>query len=366
MTLLDNHDQRATMASAGKPRVILGLMTFGPDVENGGRITDLDTFNKALDIFQARGYDEVDTARIYVGGKQEAFTREADWKSRGLRVATKLWPGLMGVSHKADVLIENFETSLKELGADSVDIFYLHAPDRNVPYTETLSAVNALYTAGKFRQFGLSNFTAFEVAEIVTTCAHHGWVKPTILQAPYNIATRGIEAQLIPACRRYGLDVVVFSPTFGGLFGPHIPLDSKDPQSVVPKEGRFSNNFFGGGLRMAYFNENTFRAAQIVRATSQKAGLDPIEVAFRWLVHHSALNIKSAGGNDGILIGASSLGQLEANLDAVLEKGPLDQNVVLELEGAWDIMKGSAPPYWGVGGPLKYGYELEKEWFGRA
>ncbi|KAK3313379.1 putative aflatoxin B1-aldehyde reductase [Apodospora peruviana] len=318
------------MAPAGnKPRVILGLMAFGPDF---------------------RGYDEVDTARVYVGGKQEAFTREANWKSRGLKVATKLWPGLMGVSHKADVLSQNFETSLKELGTDSVDIFYLHAPDRNVPYTETLSAVNALYVAGKFRQFGLSNYTAFEVAEIVTTCAHHGWVKPTILQAPYNIITRDIEAELIPACRRYGLDVVVFSPTFG---------------ERRPQRGEILNNFFGGRLRHAYFNGQTFNAARMVRTTAAKSGLDPIEVAFRWLMHHSALNIKG-GGRDGILIGASSLAQLEANLDAVLEKGPLDEDVVRELEGAWDAMRGNAPPYWGVGGPLKYGYEIKEEWFGKA
>jgi aflatoxin B1 aldehyde reductase len=81
---------------------------------------------------------------MYVGGKQEAFTREAHWKERGLTLATKLYPS-RDVSHKPDVLTENFETSLKELGTHCVDIFYLHAADRRAPFAETLGAVDKLY-----------------------------------------------------------------------------------------------------------------------------------------------------------------------------------------------------------------------------
>ena len=67
-----------------------------------------------------------------------------------------------------------------------MDIFYLHAPDRSVPFSETLEAVNELHKEGKFVQLGLSNYTAFEVAEIVTLCNERGWVRPTIYQAMYN------------------------------------------------------------------------------------------------------------------------------------------------------------------------------------
>jgi len=109
-----------------KPRVILGLMTIGPDAAGGARITSLPEYNEILDHFQAAGYNEIDTARTYVGGKQEAFTREANWKSRGLTIATKVYPNNAGM-HKPEVLTEHFNTSLKELGADCVDIFYLHA-----------------------------------------------------------------------------------------------------------------------------------------------------------------------------------------------------------------------------------------------
>lgn len=109
-----------------KPRVILGLMTFGPDATAGARITSLSEYNSFLDHLQGAGYSEIDTARIYVGGKQEAFTREAKWKERGLTIATKVYPSTPG-THKPEVLTEQFNISLKELGADCVDIFYLHA-----------------------------------------------------------------------------------------------------------------------------------------------------------------------------------------------------------------------------------------------
>lgn len=88
-------------------------------------------------------------------------------------------------------------------------ILYLHAADRATPFAETLEAVDKLHKAGKFVTFGISNFTSFEVAEIVMTCKYNGWVRPTLYQAMYNCITRSIEAELVPACRRYGLDIVM-------------------------------------------------------------------------------------------------------------------------------------------------------------
>lgn len=177
------------IAQNPKPRVILGLMTFGPDESAGARITSLDEYNQCLDYFQQQGYNEVDTARSYVAGKQEAFTREAKWKERGLTLATKWYPDKPG-AHKPAVLRATLDLSLKELGTDCVDIFYLHAPDRSVPFAETLEAVNDLHKQGKFVQLGLSNYTAFEVAEIVTLCTEKGWVRPTIYQGMYNAISK--------------------------------------------------------------------------------------------------------------------------------------------------------------------------------
>lgn len=103
--------------STGKPRVILGLMTFGPDASAGARITSLDEYNKCLDYFQSQGYNEVDTARTYIGGKQEAFTKEARWQERGLTLATKVYPREPG-THRPEKLRESLETSLRELGTN--------------------------------------------------------------------------------------------------------------------------------------------------------------------------------------------------------------------------------------------------------
>jgi aflatoxin B1 aldehyde reductase len=64
-------------------------MTFGPKAEDGARILTLDEYKKALDHFQSKGYDEIDTARSYVGGQQEDWTAQAGWKERGLKIATK-------------------------------------------------------------------------------------------------------------------------------------------------------------------------------------------------------------------------------------------------------------------------------------
>ena len=245
-------------STGGKARVILGLMTFGKDETAGARITEVSELGRVLDRLQERGYGELDTARVYVNGTQEAFTREARWKERGFTLATKVkYPAEDGDNAPAKVE-ESVEQSLKELGTDCVDvsledyrppppplvyfnraisfspgsptvhlltlrppcqqILYLHCPDRATPFAETLEAVNRLHKAGKFVRLGLSNFTAAEVAEVVMTCKYNGWVRPTVYQAMYNAITRGIDAELVPACRRYGIDIVVYNPIAGGLF----------------------------------------------------------------------------------------------------------------------------------------------------
>lgn len=118
------------VAASPTHRVILGLMTFGPTEKNGARITAVPEFAKVLNLFQSRGYNEVDTARVYVGGEQEKFTRDAGWKDRGLTLATKVkYPGQPG-DNQADKVAASVETSLKELGTDCVDLLYLHAAVR--------------------------------------------------------------------------------------------------------------------------------------------------------------------------------------------------------------------------------------------
>ncbi|ESA42723.1 hypothetical protein GE21DRAFT_8442 [Neurospora crassa] len=344
------------IAQNPQPRVILGLMTFGTDPETGARVTTIPEFSKVLDLFQSRGYNEVDTARMYIGGKQEAFTREAGWKDRGLTLATKVIYPTNGGDNTRDKVLESADISLKELGTDCVDILYLHAADRKTPFAETLSAINDLHKAGKFVRFGISNFTSFEVAEIVMTCKYNNWVLPTIYQGMYNAITRSLETELVLACRRYGLDIVVYNPLAGGLFSGKIKS-----HDMVPESGRFSDvNKMGVMYRGRYFKESTFRALQVVEQAVEKAGLTMIETALRWMVHHSALKIKD--GNDGVIIGVSSIDQLDSNLTD-LEKGPLPEEVVKALDEAWKIAKVDTVNYWH--GTVEYGYDVREALFGK-
>lgn len=230
--------------------------------------------------------------------------------------------------------------------------------DRATPFAETLEALNELHKAGKFVRLGLSNFTAFEMAEVVMTCKYNGWVRPTIYQGMYNMILRGLEAELIPACRRYGLDVVVYNPIAGGLFSGKIK--SAD---MVPADGRFSNTAASGKMyRGRYFRQNTFDALRLVEDAVAHEDLSMIEAALRWTVHHSALRMVD-GGKDGVIIGVSSQEQLDENLTH-LEKGPLPAELAKKLDQAWAITKADAPNYWHF--DLSYSYDTVEALFGKG
>ncbi|CCT68396.1 related to potassium channel beta subunit protein [Fusarium fujikuroi] len=343
-----------------KPRVILGLMTFGPpgSEQLDARIFDPETYNKALDLFQSKGYNEVDTARIYVGGKQEGWTgSQTNWKERGLTVDTKVkYPAQPG-ENTYDKVIESVETSLKELGTDCIDLLYLHRPDRGTPFQETLGAINKLHKDGKFVKFGISNFTAYEVAEVVMICKYNNWVRPTVYQGMYNCLTRSIEAELFVACRRYGLDIVVYNPIAGGLLSGKIKS-----MDIKPESGRFSDQSkIGTAYRQRYFRESTFKALKAIEEATEKNGLSMLETALRWIIHHSGLKVTN--GNDGIIIGMSNIQQLEQNLELV-EKGPLPDEVVKALDQAWLYSKADTANYWH--GDLEYTYDVHEALFGAS
>ncbi|KAF4339936.1 oxidoreductase [Fusarium beomiforme] len=302
-----------------KPRVVLGLLTFGPEgSENyGSRITSLNTFNQCLNYLQSRGYNEVDTARTYVGGQQESWTRRTNWRERNLTLATKWYPYKPG-DHSKAIVKENLNKSLSELGSDRVDIFYLHAPDRSVPFQETLEAL----------------------AELWNIADQKGWVKPSVYQAMYNCLTRAIEEELVPCCRKYGLDILVYNPLAGGV------LSGRYKSKEIPDDGgRYSTQdpVIGAMYREKYFKDVNFEALKAIQPVAGKLELTLLEIAFRWLVHHSKLKVMD--GNDGLVIGISSLGQLESNLDNV-EKGPLPEEVLEVLDEAWKISKPFCSLYW--------------------
>lgn len=324
-----------------KPRVILGLMTFGPPGSefHGTRVTSLGEFEQCLNHLQQNRYNEIDTARQYVKGQQEGWTNKAGWQKRQFSLATKCYPEKPGW-HSRSSIREILNTSLHELGTEQVDIFYLHAPDRSVSFEETIQACDELYREGKFKILGLSNYAAWEVAEIWQIANERGYVKPTIYQAMYNAITRVIEDELIPCCRKYSIDIVVYNPLAGGV------LSGKYKSKEVPTEGRFAETDprIGGMYRDRYFRDSNFQALQLIEPVAKKHGLSLLEIAFRWCRHHSKLKMTD-GGNDGMVIGVSSLDQLKSNLIDI-EKGPLPDEVVEALDQAWLITKATAPTYW--------------------
>jgi aflatoxin B1 aldehyde reductase len=167
-----------------------------------------------------------------------------------------------------------------------------------------------------------------------------------------NIA-RSIETELIPACKRYGIEIVVYNPLAGGIFS------GKYKTKDVPAEGRYSDTAASGSMyRKRYFRNATFEALAIIEPVVQKHGLTLPETAFRWIHHHSGLDIKN--GRDGIIIGVSSFAQLESNLSNV-QKGPLPEEVVEALDKAWLITKPTTPNYWHL--DLKYTYDTQEALF---
>lgn len=201
---------------------------------------------------------------------------------------------------------------------------------------------------------------------------YNNWVRPSIyqvrfhqpihffmlmgFQGMYNAITRSLERELIPACKRYGLDVVIYNPIAGGLFSGK--YKSKD----IPSEGRYSDAVgrMGEMYRKRYFKDSTFKALKIIEPVVEKHGLTMVETALRWVANHSALNFKD--GNDGIIIGVSSEAQLEENLKDC-EKGSLPQEVLDALDKAWKVSEPDTPNYWHL--DLKYTYDTRKALFGR-
>jgi len=177
---------------------------------------------------------------------------------------------------------------------------------------------------------------------VVQICKSKGWVRPTIYQAMYNAITRAIDEELVPCCRKYGIDIVVYNPLAGGIFSGK--YKSKDHQ---PSEGRFSDAS-GRSAKMyreRYFSDSTFKALEMIEPVAKNYNLTLLEIGLRWCVHHSLLNIKD-DGRDGVIIGVSSLAQLESNIKD-LEKGPLPAEVVDVLDKAWEtVTKATCPLYW--------------------
>ncbi|KAG2368644.1 NADP-dependent oxidoreductase domain-containing protein [Suillus spraguei] len=296
----------------------------------GGRINTVEDAQKIIDVFTSHGHRQIDTARAYGGGTSEEIISELDLK--GCTVDTKIYPREPG-DFASDKIRASLESSMKALGKAKIKVLYLHAPDRSVPIEDTLRGINELYNEGFFEEFGVSNYNAWEVAEMVGITRSNGWVKPTVYQGPYNALERRAETELFPCLRHFGIRFYAYSPLASGLLAGKI-LSETDMQTNRwdPKVSSLA-----GMLRVKY--SPFIPILRELKVVLDKEGIPVSEAAYRWLQHHSRLQ-----PGDGIIIGASSIDQLKNNLKEN-EGGPLPDEVVTSMEDAWGQAKGVAPHY---------------------
>ena len=300
---------------------ILGTMTFGDQV-------DQITAETMMASFTAAGHLELDTAHTYCDGRTEEMLGRilTDEKRAQLIIASKVNPWNEGGLQAGEVH-RQFAEILQRLGRDSIDLLYLHSPDLDTPIEQTLKACFELFQQGKFRHFGLSNFAAWQVAEVVELCRRHGWMEPEVYQGMYNALTRDVERELFPCLRNYGMRFYAYNPLAGGLLtGKHLSLQQ------IPDDGRFNRE---RGYLQRYWKKDYFDVLQELQTACAASDIKPVEVAMSWLVNHSLLD--SACG-DGIILGASSVAHLQQNM-AACQQASIPQPILDILDHGWEIIK---------------------------
>jgi aryl-alcohol dehydrogenase-like predicted oxidoreductase len=308
--------------------LVLGTMTFGDTVDADGAAA-------MVDAALAAGITHIDTANGYAGGESERMLAQllAGRRDR-VTLATKA-----GIPHpdagdhsplSAAGLRASVEGSLSRLGTDHIDLFYLHQPDRAAPLSETLGTVAELVAEGKIGALGVSNYAAWQIAELNHTADDSRAPRPAAAQQLYNLLARRIEEEYVEFASVTGLTTVVYNPLGGGLLTGRHSFDND------PAEGRFGDSRLAAMYKQRYWNAATFEAIQQLTVIADKAGIPLTELALRWLV------AKPAAGP--ILLGGSKVEHLHSNIAAVA-KGPLDADVVEACDEVGAALRGPMPSY---------------------
>ena len=301
-------------------------MTFGSqaDREESRRIVD-----RCLDV----GINFFDTANVYNQGKSEELLGEALGSRRQDIILASKVRGVMkvptdhsGLSREAIRCALN--ASLDRLQTDYLDIYYLHLPDYETPIEESLAAMDELKQEGKIRYLATSNYSAWQMCEMFTICEREGYAKPWIAQPMYNLAARGIEQEYMAFTNKYGISNIVYNPLAGGL------LTGKQKRNSAPLA---NTRFDGNQMYLDRFWHNAyFDAVAEVKAIAQDENMTPIDMAFRWLLAQEQVHC--------ILLGASSLNQLDQNLEA-LKASPLTNEQLSACDEVWHKLRGPTPNY---------------------
>ncbi|MGC8607458.1 MAG: aldo/keto reductase [Vulcanisaeta sp.] len=171
---------------------------------------------RALRVGLDGGINFIDTAEIY---GSEPLVGEAikDFNREDLFIATKVWPTHL----KYDVVIKAAKRSLERLGVKYVDLYQIHFPNRRIPITETMRAMEYLVDTGLIRFIGLSNFNLNQIIEAQGALKKY---EIASIQMPYSLMDRAIEKDIIPYARKNGMAVIAYYPLGHGKLIRSIPM----------------------------------------------------------------------------------------------------------------------------------------------
>ncbi len=305
---------------------VFGTMTFGTQ-------TPEDEAIRMVHACREGGVTMFDTANMYGEGVSEEILGRAVSPFRDeVLIASKV-----GNRHDlpdstpqlaASAVREEVELSLRRLGTDRIDLYYMHMPDPHTPIDETLGAFQELIEAGKIRAIGHSNYAAWQVMEMIHVAEREGWARVTYGQPMYNLVARRPEEEYVAFSDRYGIGNIVFNPLAGGLLTGKHAID-REPEPGTRFDTRAS-------YQKRYWTPEHFAAVEELKVIAADAGMSLIELALRWLdaqPHVAA-----------VLLGASRLSHLKANL-AALEGPPPDDETCRRVDEVWKKLRGAAPPY---------------------
>lgn len=274
----------------------LGTMMFG------GPTSEADSariIHKAIDS----GINFIDTADMYCAGESERVVGRALAGRRDRVVlATKGrhktgdGPNDLGASRLH--LVQALNASLKRLGTDYVDLYYVHAPDYEVPIDETLRALDDMVRQGKVHYIACSNFRAWRVCEALGTSDRLGLSRFAAVQPLYNIVNRDIEVELLPLCQEHRLGVVTYSPLARGI------LSGKyKPGEAFPEGSRAARNDVR--MRQAELRDDSLVVAEQIAEHCRAKGVVPSQFALAWCLANPIIT--------SIILGPRTMEQFEDN-----------------------------------------------------
>ncbi|MBI4319912.1 MAG: aldo/keto reductase [Chloroflexi bacterium] len=257
--------------------------------------------HRALDL----GVNHLDTADMYAGTVSERFVGKAIAARRqevvlATKVGCPLGPGPNdgGLSYRR--VIACCEASLRRLGTDYIDVYYLHRPDPLTPPAETLRAFDDLVRQGKVRYVGISNYPAWQACEILWVSERHGFRPPMVTQNGYSLLDRAVESELLPFCRAHGMGLVPFYPLSGGLLTGKYRAGEPAPAGT-----RGSHDH---PIVRQSFNERNFALVAALDAFARAQGHTIAELAIAWLLAHPEV--------PSVIAGATKPEQVAANVAA--------------------------------------------------